>query len=54
MFYMSGPFLLISAGKKPDKKEGSQFPRLYKKFRSNFSEKGSVCLSREPCHTGGL
>lgn len=44
MFYLSDPFLLNPAGKKPDKKEGSQFPRLYKKFRSNFSEEESVCL----------
>lgn len=54
MFYLSDPFLLNPAGKKPDKKESSQFPRLYKKFRSNFSEEGSVCLPHEPCHTGSL
>lgn len=38
MFYLSDPFLLNPADKKPDKKEGSQFPQLYKKFHSIFFE----------------
>lgn len=59
MFYLSDPFLLIPAGKKPDKKRVANFPGYIRNFVPIFPKRGvfvspaslatpAVCNLRKP------
>lgn len=54
MFYLSDPFLLNPADKKPDKKRVANSPGYIRNLVPIFPKRRVFVSLRETCHTGSL